>query len=187
MHMYDVTVAAVRAVDERLIVGGPSSAASGWVEELLAHVEDSGAPLDFVSTHTYGSPPLDFRPSLERYGRAGTPIWWTEWGGTPTHFNEVSDAVFSGVFLLRGWPRRWTGSRRCPTGWSRTTSRSSAVRRRCCTAGSAFALSGSCASPAGGRWPCWNGWVRRGSRSPCPATERAHSSRHWPPGRTPAR
>ena len=83
-------------------MGGPSSAAAGWVEELLAHVEPSGAPLDFVSTHTYGSPPLDFRPSLERYGRAGTPIWWTEWGVTPTHFNEVSDAVFSGVFLLRG-------------------------------------------------------------------------------------
>ena len=31
----------------------------------------SGAPVDFVSTHTYGSPPLDFRPMLERYGRAG--------------------------------------------------------------------------------------------------------------------
>jgi xylan 1,4-beta-xylosidase len=102
MRMYDVTVDAVRSVDPRLKVGGPSSAAAGWVEELLAHVERSGAPLDFVSTHTYGSPPLDFRSSLERYGHGGTPIWWTEWGVTPTHFNEVSDAVFSGVFLLRG-------------------------------------------------------------------------------------
>jgi xylan 1,4-beta-xylosidase len=92
----------VRSVDDRLRVGGPSSAAAGWVEELLAHTDGSGAPVDFVSTHTYGSPPLDFRPSLERYGRAGTPIWWTEWGVTPTHFNEVSDAVFAGVFLLRG-------------------------------------------------------------------------------------
>ncbi|QBR92249.1 GH39 family glycosyl hydrolase [Nocardioides euryhalodurans] len=102
LKLYDVTAAAVRAVDERLVVGGPSSAAAGWVEELLAHAEESGAPVDFVSTHTYGSPPLDFRPMLERHGRAGTPIWWTEWGVTPTHFNEVSDAVFSGVFLARG-------------------------------------------------------------------------------------
>ncbi len=102
MRLYDVTAAAVRSVDDRLRVGGPSSAAAGWVEELCAHVEESGAALDFVSTHTYGSPPLDFRPTLERYGRAGTPIWWTEWGVTPTHFNEVSDAVFSGTFLLRG-------------------------------------------------------------------------------------
>ncbi len=102
LRLYDVTVAAVREVDAELRVGGPSSAASGWVEELLAHVEGSKAPVDFVSTHTYGSPPLDFRPTLERYGRTGTPIWWTEWGVTPTHFNEVSDAVFSGVFLLHG-------------------------------------------------------------------------------------
>jgi xylan 1,4-beta-xylosidase len=101
-RLYDVTAAAVRAVDDRLLVGGPSTAAAGWVEELLAHVQESGAPVDFVTTHTYGSPPLDFRPSLARYDRAGTPIWWTEWGVTPTHFYEVSDAVFSGVFLLRG-------------------------------------------------------------------------------------
>ncbi len=102
LRLYDVTVAAVRSVDERLVVGGPSSAAAGWVEELLAHADRTGSPVDFVSTHTYGSPPLDFRPMLERYGRAGTPIWWTEWGVTPTHFNEVSDAVFSGTFLARG-------------------------------------------------------------------------------------
>ena len=102
LKLYDVTAAAVREVDDRLVVGGPSSAAAGWVEELLAHAERSGAPVDFVSTHTYGAPPLDFRPMLARHGRAGTPIWWTEWGVTPTHFNEVSDAVFSGTFLLRG-------------------------------------------------------------------------------------
>jgi xylan 1,4-beta-xylosidase len=102
LRLYDVTAAAVRSVDPRLRVGGPSSAASGWVEELLAHAERSGSPVDFVTTHTYGSPPLDFRPMLERYGREGTPIWWTEWGVTPTHFNEVSDAVFAGTFLLRG-------------------------------------------------------------------------------------
>lgn len=102
LKLYDVTAAAVRDVDSRLVVGGPSSAAAGWVEELLAHAEKSGAPVDFISTHTYGAPPLDFRPMLARYGRSGTPIWWTEWGVTPTHFNEVSDAVFSGAFLLRG-------------------------------------------------------------------------------------
>ena len=39
---------------------------------------------------------------LERYGRDDVPVWWTEWGVTPTHFNEVSDAVFAGTFLLRG-------------------------------------------------------------------------------------
>lgn len=102
LRLYDVTVTAVRSVDDRLVVGGPSSAAAGWVEELLAYAEQADVPVDFVSTHTYGSPPLDFRPTLARYGREGTPIWWTEWGVTPTHFNEVSDAVFAGTFLLQG-------------------------------------------------------------------------------------
>ncbi|MGA8112349.1 MAG: glycosyl hydrolase [Actinocatenispora sp.] len=101
-RLYDVTAAAVRSVHSELLVGGPSSAASGWVEELLAHCDESKAPIDFLTTHTYGSPPLDLRPALERHGRAGTPIWWTEWGVTPTHFNPVNDGVFAGVFLLRG-------------------------------------------------------------------------------------
>ncbi len=101
-RLYDVTVRAVRSVDPGLVVGGPSSAAAGWVDELLTHLDSSGAPIDFVSTHVYGNAPLDLRPILARHGRADVPIWWTEWGPTPTHFNEVGDTVFAAAFLLRG-------------------------------------------------------------------------------------
>jgi xylan 1,4-beta-xylosidase len=102
LHLYDVTAAAVKAVDPRLAVGGPSSAAAGWVDDLLAHAASSGSAVDFVSTHTYGSPPLDVQASLDRYGFGDARILWTEWGVTPTHFNPLSDSVFSGIFLLRG-------------------------------------------------------------------------------------
>ncbi|SDS78461.1 GH39 family glycosyl hydrolase [Actinopolymorpha singaporensis] len=102
MHLYDVTAFAVKDVDSQLVVGGPSSAAAGWVDELLAHVAESGAPLDFVSTHTYGSPPLDLRPTLARFGRSDAKILWTEWGVTPTHFNPVNDSASSAMFLLQG-------------------------------------------------------------------------------------
>ncbi len=102
MRLYDVTAEAVKRVDPTLRVGGPASAAAGWVGELLRHVDASGAPLDFVSTHTYGSPPLDFRPICAEHGRPGLPLLWTEWGVTPRHFNPVSDSVFSAAFLLRG-------------------------------------------------------------------------------------
>ncbi|MGH3155480.1 MAG: GH39 family glycosyl hydrolase, partial [Streptosporangiaceae bacterium] len=101
-RLYDTTAAAVRAADPDLRVGGPASAAAGWIEEFLAHTGDSGAPLDFLSTHTYGNEPLDFRPALERHSRGQVPIWWTEWGATPTHFNRVGDTVFAAAFLLRG-------------------------------------------------------------------------------------
>jgi xylan 1,4-beta-xylosidase len=102
LRLYDVTVAAVRSVDNQLVVGGPSSAAAEWVELLLNHVDDSGAPVDFVSTHTYGSPPLDVRPILARHDREGTGIWWTEWGPTPQHGHLVGDTVFAATFLLDG-------------------------------------------------------------------------------------
>jgi xylan 1,4-beta-xylosidase len=101
-RLYDLSARAVKSVHPGLRVGGPSSAAAGWVRELLAHVQASGAPLDFVSSHVYGNLPLDFRPVLASFGRQGTPIWWTEWGTTPTHFHRVGDTVFAAAFLLRG-------------------------------------------------------------------------------------
>ncbi|WP_188187890.1 GH39 family glycosyl hydrolase [Nonomuraea sp. SYSU D8015] len=99
--LYDVTAAAVKNVHPGLRVGGPASAANGWVEELLAHVAESGAALDFLSTHTYGNAPLDWRPALDRYHR-DVPIWWTEWGPTPTHFHGVGDGPFGAAFVLHG-------------------------------------------------------------------------------------
>jgi xylan 1,4-beta-xylosidase len=101
-RLYDVSARAIKSVDPGLRVGGPSSAAAGWIWELLGHLRDSGAPLDFLSTHVYGNVPLDLRPVLGAFGRAGTPIWWTEWGTTPTHFHHVGDTVFAAAFLLRG-------------------------------------------------------------------------------------
>lgn len=100
-RLYDVSAAAIKSVDPALRVGGPSSAAAEWVDDLLAHVSRSGAPLDFVSTHVYGNAPLDLRPSLTRHGH-DAPLWWTEWGPTPTHFNQVGDTVFAAAFLLSG-------------------------------------------------------------------------------------
>ncbi|HEU5472292.1 MAG TPA: hypothetical protein VFV67_16685 [Actinophytocola sp.] len=102
LRLYDVTARAVKDVDAGLRVGGPASAAAGWIGALLRHVESSGAPLDFLSTHTYGSPPVDLRPLAARHGRPDLRLLWTEWGPTPTHFNPVGDDTFAAAFLLRG-------------------------------------------------------------------------------------
>ena len=100
--LYDATARAVKAVDLRLPVGGPSTAAAGWVDDLLHHAAETGVPVDFVTTHTYGAPPLDLRPILERYGRTGIPIWWTEWGVSPTHGGPVNDSVWGAPLVARG-------------------------------------------------------------------------------------
>ena len=102
LRLYDTAARAVRSVDPALRVGGPATAAVGWVEDLVVHSEKTGVPLDFVSTHLYGSPPLDLRPALGRHGRQDAAIWWTEWGTHPRLSNPVAESVYAAAFLARG-------------------------------------------------------------------------------------
>jgi xylan 1,4-beta-xylosidase len=105
-RLYEIAARAVKGVDRRIAVGGPSSAAASWVGALLEHCRANDVPIDFVSTHTYGNAPLDLRPLTRAYaeatGRPEPAILWTEWGVTPTHFHRVNDTVFAAPFLLRG-------------------------------------------------------------------------------------
>lgn len=101
-RLYDVAARAIKSVDERLRVGGPSTAAAGSIADFLDFVVDERSPLDFVSTHTYGNLPLDVQEALRVRGLDGVEVWWTEWGATPTHFNELSDDAWGASFVLRG-------------------------------------------------------------------------------------
>ena len=123
-RLYEIAARAIKSVDQRLLVGGPSSAAAEWVVDLLDFVRREQLPLDFVSTHTYGNLPLDIRQALDTYGFKGendliptgnelrssfaqpvgkvVKIWWTEWGVSPTHFAAVVDEAFGAPFVLHG-------------------------------------------------------------------------------------
>ena len=100
--LYDATARAVKAADPELQVGGPSTAAVGWVDDLLEHAAAAGVPVDFVTTHTYGLPPLDLRPITARAGRPDLPIYWTEWGISPTHGSPVNDSVYGAPIVCDG-------------------------------------------------------------------------------------
>lgn len=105
-RLYEIAAREIKSIDPRIRVGGPASAAAGWVGALLDHCRDHDVPIDFVSTHTYGNAPLDMRPLTRSFaeltGRPEPEILWTEWGVTPTHFHRVSDTVFAAPFVLRG-------------------------------------------------------------------------------------
>jgi len=103
LRLYDESARAVKAVDERLRIGGPSTAASEWVGALAAHAWRNRVPLDFVTTHTYGNMPLDLRPALADNGGYLVPIWWTEWGVGSTHFGPIHDRAFGAPFVLSGY------------------------------------------------------------------------------------
>jgi xylan 1,4-beta-xylosidase len=102
LELYRRAALAVKEVDERLLVGGPASAAAGWIGPFLDHAEQRQVPVDFVSTHTYGNVPLDVREVLAHRGLDDIEVWWTEWGVTPTHFFEVTDGAFGAPFVLHG-------------------------------------------------------------------------------------
>ena len=103
LRLYAESARAVKGVDPRLRVGGPSTAAGEWIEALAAYAAGEGLPLDFATTHTYGNLPLDARASLARHGFDGAPIWWTEWGVSPTHFGPIHDGVIGAPFVLSGY------------------------------------------------------------------------------------
>jgi xylan 1,4-beta-xylosidase len=100
--LYDATARAVKAADPELQVGGPSTAAVGWVDDLLEHGATAGVPVDFVTTHTYGLPPLDLRPITARAGRPDLPIYWTEWGISPKHGSPINDSVWGAPIVCDG-------------------------------------------------------------------------------------
>lgn len=51
--LYEVTARAVKSVDPKIRVGGPSTSACKWIGEFLAYCRENSVPLDFISTHHY--------------------------------------------------------------------------------------------------------------------------------------
>jgi xylan 1,4-beta-xylosidase len=102
LRLYDEAARAVKGVDRRLTVGGPSTAASEWMEALAAYCEKHALPLELATTHTYGNVPLDFRGVLADHGFGEAEILWTEWGVGSTHYGPIHDGVSGAPFVLSG-------------------------------------------------------------------------------------
>ena len=118
--LYDHTARALKQVDSRLRVGGPSTAQAAWVSAFIRHTSEQQVPLDFVSTHVYANDTSrdvfgshEIIPRAEMVCRAakkvhdevtasprpGIPIIWSEYNAT--YFNEpnITDSVFMGPWL----------------------------------------------------------------------------------------
>ncbi len=54
-ELYDHTARAVKKVNSRLLIGGPSTAQAAWVASFLEHCKQQKVPVDFVSTHVYAN------------------------------------------------------------------------------------------------------------------------------------
>lgn len=120
---YRDTVNAIKVVDARYRVGGPATAGCAWIPEFIAFCHESGAPLDFISTHTYGvdgyldewgvqKTKLDPDPdSIARDVRSVSaqvsasamptlPVHFTEWSTSYTPRDPVHDSYHSAAWIL---------------------------------------------------------------------------------------
>jgi len=52
--LYDVTVKAVKSLNPGYKVGGPATAGTAWITEMINHCYQNNIPIDFISTHDYG-------------------------------------------------------------------------------------------------------------------------------------
>jgi xylan 1,4-beta-xylosidase len=123
-ELYDLTAKTIKSIDPALRVGGPSTAGADWVPEFLAHIKQSGAAVDFVTTHTYGvdggfldengvgdtklSPSPNAIIGDVRRVRAqitaspfpGLPLYFTEWSTSYTPRDSVHDSYISAPYIL---------------------------------------------------------------------------------------
>jgi xylan 1,4-beta-xylosidase len=54
-ELYDHTALALKKVDTRLRVGGPSTAQAAWAGDFIAHCRANHIPVDFISSHVYAN------------------------------------------------------------------------------------------------------------------------------------
>jgi xylan 1,4-beta-xylosidase len=54
-ELYDHTARAIKNVNARLRVGGPSTAQAAWAADFIEHCKQQRVPLDFVSSHVYAN------------------------------------------------------------------------------------------------------------------------------------
>lgn len=121
---YGRTARAIKAIDPRLQVGGPSTAGAAWTPEFLAYADQHRLPVDFITTHTYGVDGgfLDekgegdnrlsrnpdavigdvrrVRGEIEASSRPGLPLFFTEWSSSYNPRDPIHDDYFGAAYIL---------------------------------------------------------------------------------------
>jgi xylan 1,4-beta-xylosidase len=118
--LYQHTVKAIKAVDEKLKVGGPATANNAWVADFLSFCEANNLPADFVSTHHYpndafGQPGDDTETQLARSRRSvlreeakgvralarDKPLYYTEWNSSSNPRDSMHDEPYAAAFAIK--------------------------------------------------------------------------------------
>ena len=119
-ELYDHTAKALKAVSEKLRVGGPATAQAAWVGDMIAHATENHIPLDFVSTHVYGNDTAKdvfhddrsvaphqmvctavdkVHKEIKASAQPNIPLIWSEFNASYMNEPEVTDSIYMGPWL----------------------------------------------------------------------------------------
>lgn len=121
---YAATARAIKSVSPAYKVGGPATAGCGWVPQFIHFCDTNHAPVDFISTHTYGveSGYLDatgtsgtalsrnpdsiwgdvrrVRREITESAMPGLQLYFTEWSSSYTPADPFHDSYLSAAYIL---------------------------------------------------------------------------------------
>ena len=119
-ELYDHTASALKKVNAKLRVGGPSTAQAAWVDAFIQHCTQNNIPVDFVSTHVYGNDSSTdvfntnediprnqmvcravkkVHEQIRASAKPGLPLIWSEFNASYKNEPEVTDSVYMGPWL----------------------------------------------------------------------------------------
>lgn len=127
-ELYKQSATAVKRVDKRIAVGGPSTAQLDWIPELIQYCDRQNVPIDFVSTHVYPDDPQKklfgqdhlypfeqviprglerVKHQVESSKMPKLPVWLTEWSSQNPAF--IGDTIKNCIGLTEAMSY-WTFS-----------------------------------------------------------------------------
>jgi len=127
-ELYKQSASAVKRVDKRIPVGGPSTAQLDWIPDLIQYCVRENVPIDFVSSHVYPDDPQkhifgqdhlytfeqviprgleQVTHQVESSKMPNLPVWLTEWSSQNPAF--IGDTIKSCIGLTEAMSY-WTFS-----------------------------------------------------------------------------
>ncbi|WP_256013941.1 GH39 family glycosyl hydrolase [Desertivirga xinjiangensis] len=122
-ELYAHTVKAVKSVSADYRVGGPATSATKWIGDFLAHCESNNLPVDFVSTHDYGTTSVldelgtkkqklknnqdtiainvkKVREQINASKFKDAELHFTEWNTSPSSRDPIHDTYQNATYIL---------------------------------------------------------------------------------------
>jgi xylan 1,4-beta-xylosidase len=119
-ELYDHTARDLKAVNQRLRVGGPATAQAAWADTFIKHCADNKIPADFVSSHVYGNDKAEdvfgtheqiprnrmvcraigkVHDQIKSSAMPNLPLIWSEFNASYANEPDVTDASYMGPWM----------------------------------------------------------------------------------------